>query len=84
MTVPDSYFLPNIDEIFSALGEAIIFSTLDLFAGYHQIRMAEDNIDLTSFTTKFGNFVYKVMPFGFTDAPATFQRNKSYSFQSFR
>ena len=74
MTVPDSYSLPNIDEIFSALGGATIFSTLDLFAGYHQIRMAEDSIDLTSFTTKFGNFLYKVMPFGLTGAPATFQR----------
>jgi len=74
MTVPDSYSLPNIDEIFSSLGGAKIFSTLDLFSGYHQIRMAEDSIDLTSFTTKFGNFVYKVMPFGLTGAPATFQR----------
>ena len=36
--------------------------------------MAEDSIDLTCFTTKFGNFVYKVMLFGLTGAPATFQR----------
>jgi len=74
ITVPDSYALPNIDEIFSCLGGAFIFTTLDLFSGYHQIRMADDSIVLTSFTTKFGNFVYKVMPFGLTGAPATFQR----------
>ena len=74
MTVPDSYSLPNIDEIFDSLGGATIFSTLDLFSGYHQIKMDEDSIDLTCFTTKFGNFVYKVMPFGLTGAPATFQR----------
>jgi len=74
MTVPDSYSLPNIDESFSSLGGAIIFSTLDLFSGYHQIRIAEDSIDLTSFTIKYGNFMYKVIPFGLTGAPATFQR----------
>jgi hypothetical protein len=34
MAVPDSYSLPNIDEIFSSLGDAIIFSALDLFSGY--------------------------------------------------
>jgi len=73
MTVPDSYSLPNIDEIFSSLGGAVIFSTLDLFSGYNQIRMADDIIDFTSFTT-IRKFVYKVMPFGLTGAPATFQR----------
>jgi len=31
LTVPDSYSLPNIDENFSSLGGAKIFSTLDLF-----------------------------------------------------
>ena len=71
ITVPDSYSLPNIDEIFDSLGGAKIFSTLDLFSGYHQIRMDEDSIGLTCFTTKFGNFVYNVMPFGLTGAPAT-------------
>jgi len=74
MIIPDSYSLPNIDENFGFLGDTLIFSTRDLFSGYHQIRMAEDSIDLTCFTTKFGNFVYKVIPFGLTGAPATFQR----------
>eukprot|EP00833_Pecoramyces_ruminatium_P017519 jgi/Orpsp1_1/1191551/evm.model.d7180000086902.1 len=74
LTVPDSYSLPHIDEIFSSLCGAKIFSTLDLFSGYHQIRMDDDSIDLTSFTTRYGNFVYKVMPFGLCGAPATFQR----------
>jgi len=74
LTVPDVYALPDIWEIFDCLGGAIIFTTLDLFAGYHQILMDEESVNLTCFTTKFGNFVYKVMPFGLTGAPATFQR----------
>ena len=73
-TIPDAYPLPYIDEIFASLHGATIFTTLDLFSGYHQILMDDDSVEITSFTTKFGNFVYKVMPFGLTNAPATFQR----------
>jgi len=36
--------------------------------------MDEESIEVTSFTTKFGNYQFKVMPFGLTGAPATFQR----------
>jgi len=74
ITVPDSYSLPYIDEIFDNLGGAEIFSTLDLFSGYHQILLDDDSVDKTCFTTKYGNFVFKVMPFGLCNAPATFHR----------
>ena len=70
----DSYSLPYIDEIFDSLNGAKIFSTIDLYSGYHQILMADESVELTSFTTKFGNYQFKVMPFGLTGAPATFQR----------
>jgi len=72
--VPDSYSLPYIDEIFDNLGGAEIFSTLHLFSGYHQILLDGDSVDKTCFTTKYGSFVFKVMPFGLCNAPATSQR----------
>ena len=74
VTEKDSYSLPNIDEIFDSLDGAKIFTTLDLYSGYHQILMDEESVEITSFTTKFGNYQFKVMPFGLTGAPATFQR----------
>jgi len=38
----------------------------------------EDNINFTSFTTKFGNFVYKVMAFDLKGASVTFQREMNH------
>jgi len=74
LTIKDSYSLPYIDEIFDSLDGAKIFTTMDLYSGYHQILMDEESVEITSFTTKFGNYQFKVMPFGLTGAPATFQR----------
>ena len=74
LTVKDSYSLPYIDEIFDSLDGAQIFTTMDLYSGYHQILMDEESVEITTFTTKFGNYQFKVMPFGLTGAPATFQR----------
>ena len=74
LTVKDSYSLPYIDKIFDSLDGAQIFTTMDLYSGYHQILMDEESVEITSFTTTFGNYQFKVMPFGLTGAPATFQR----------
>ncbi|CDI75479.1 hypothetical protein EPH_0005470 [Eimeria praecox] len=55
------------------LGGAKYFSTLDLEAGFHQIRMAKEDRWKTAFSSVLGMFQYKVMPFGLKGAPATFQ-----------
>jgi len=80
ITIKDVYSLPKIQEIFDALKDATIFSTIDLFSGYHQIPMLVDDQEVISFTTKYGNYYFKVMPFGLTNAPATFQREMNRIF----
>ena len=42
--------------------------------------MYESDQEITSFTTKFGNYYFKVMPFRLTNAPATFQREMNRIF----
>jgi hypothetical protein len=72
ITKKDRSALPFISEIFNRLGSAKIFTKLDLKDAYHRLRIKEDNEWKTAFRTKYGYFEYLIMPFGFTNALATF------------
>ena len=73
-TVKDTYPLPLISYCLDALGGSKWYSTFDLRSGYHQVIMAPEDAEKTTFLTRRGAFKFKVMPFGLTAAPATFQR----------
>jgi hypothetical protein len=74
ITTGDSYLMPRADDIFDGLGDASIFTVIDLKSGFHQIPVWEPDIPKTAFATPIGNFEYTKMPFGLKGAPATFQR----------
>jgi len=47
---------------------------MDGFLGYNQIKMHPEDEDLTAFRIPQGIYCYTVMPFGFKNAGATYQR----------
>ena len=65
--------MPKVEDIFSQLNGAKYFSTLDLRAGYHDIRLTTDSIPKTAFTSLFGKCEYVKVPFGLAQAPAYYQ-----------
>eukprot|EP00253_Pinus_taeda_P009033 PITA_09033 len=73
-TQKDHFPLPFIDQVLDNLDGKKFFSFLDGFSGYNQIRIAPQDKDKTTFTSPWGTFAYRVLPFGLCNAPATFQR----------
>ena len=74
VTLKDAYPLPRVDDSLDALGGSKWFSTLDMTSGYWQISMDEQAKERSAFVTRSGLWQWKVLPFGLTSAPSTFER----------
>jgi hypothetical protein len=72
ITAKSKYPVPVIEELLDELQGASWFSSLDLTAGYHQIRLRAGEEPKTAFQTHSTQYEFHVMAFGLSGAPATF------------
>jgi hypothetical protein len=72
VTIKNQYLLPRIDILFDQLAGAKVFSKVDLWLGYHQIKIRLEDVPKTAFSTKYGLYEFLVMSFRLTNAPTHF------------
>jgi hypothetical protein len=70
----DDFPLERVDKIMDDATNSEMLSLLDMFSGYHQIRVRREDEEKTSFITPFGTFCFVRMPEGLKNAGCTFSR----------
>jgi len=72
-TVKNNYPLPLITDLIDNMGSKRVFTKMDLWWGFNNIRIKEGNKWKGAFMTYVGSFELTVIFFGMTNSPATFQ-----------
>ncbi|XP_073363164.1 uncharacterized protein [Aegilops tauschii subsp. strangulata] len=69
----DPFPLPRIDQIVDSTAECDLLCFLDAFSGYHQIKLALQDVEKMAFLTPCGVYCYTCMLFRLRNAGATFK-----------
>lgn len=73
----DDFPLPHIDVLVDNIAHVLVFSFMDGFSGYNQIKMSPTDMEKTMFITPWGTLgtlCYMIMPLGLKNIGATYQR----------
>jgi len=76
----DEFPQTNIDLLVDSTVGSSMFSFMDRYSGYNQIRMTAKDVEKTAFRTPIRNFYYTVMPFSLKNVGATYQRTMTAIF----
>ena len=83
VTVKDAFPLPRLDESLSRIGNAKIFTSIDLAWAFWKIPLKKWDRRKTAFACELGLFKWRRMPFGLCNASATFQRSITRALQAY-
>ena len=70
-TTPDRYAMPLISDVVNFLEGSNVFSSLDLHKSYHQIAIADCDVNKIALITPVGSFSFKRMAMGLSGASQT-------------
>ena len=73
--------MSKIDQLVDAMYGHPRMSFLDALQGYHQIALAIEDQEKTTFISPDANYHYTVMPFGLKNARATYQQMMTRMFR---
>ena len=73
-TISDRYSIPHLSDFVGDMEGSTVFSSLDLYKGYHQVEIAPEDQCKTSIITPLGNFAFRRLPMGISCAANSFQR----------
>lgn len=80
-TVRDRFPTPTAADLISSTAGGRLFSKIDLLAGFHQLRVREEDIHKTAFVTPTGQYEWVTAPFGLSATPSAFQRLMTFVLQ---
>ena len=73
-TISQGIPVPRIDECLEQLHGANFFSSLNLKSGFHQQRLTESDSEKTTINTRYGQYKWKVLPFGLKNSGRQFMK----------
>lgn len=75
LLVNNRYHLPRIDDLIDNLVEDCVFSKIDMWPGYHLVRVRYEDIPKAALRTCYGHYEYLVILFCVTNAPRVFMEH---------
>jgi len=72
--IKDAFPVPDVKDALDSLPGAKYFATIDLLPGYWQLGMIQRARERSAFCTRRGLYQFTRMPFGLSNAPASFCR----------
>ncbi len=79
----DSFLLPFLNSILDYVARNQMYSFMDGYMGYNQVKMAKINKEQIVFISEWEAYAYNIMLFGLCNVLATFQKVITNAFKNY-